>query len=134
MSDLRESTQGLPEQIAIELHFTGGAQWANHIPIVSAKNQVQMSLFFLHMANLGYGIISREDNPDANIGCCRCEQRVKEGKAAAGARCSCSCVLSASQPRCRRPLGNPTHTLKLPHRCACLLCAASTASCAWSST
>jgi hypothetical protein len=70
MSDLRENTQGLPEQIAIELHFTGGAQWANHIPVVAAKNQVQMSLFFLHMANLGYGIISREDNPDANIGCC----------------------------------------------------------------
>ena len=70
MSDLRESTQGLPEQIAIELHFTGGSQWSNHIPVVSAKNQVQMSLFFLHMANLGYGIISREDNPDANIGCC----------------------------------------------------------------
>jgi hypothetical protein len=54
----------------VELHFAGGGQWANHIPSVAAKNQVQMSLLFHHLATLGYGITSREDNPDGNIGCC----------------------------------------------------------------
>jgi hypothetical protein len=70
MGDLRETTQGLPEQIAIELHFAGGGQLANHLPAVAARNQMQMSLLFMHMANLGYGIVSREDNPIDNIGCC----------------------------------------------------------------
>jgi hypothetical protein len=37
---------------------------------VAAKNQVQMSLLFMHLANLGYGILSREDNPYNQLGCC----------------------------------------------------------------
>ncbi len=101
MSDLRESTQGLPEQIAIELHFTTGGKWGNRLPIVAAKNQVQMSLFFLHMANLGYGIISREDNPDKNIGCCRWEGVVACGLS--GSR-----IVRASQTQCR-PLSPRAH-------------------------
>jgi hypothetical protein len=67
LADLREGTQGLPEQISVELHFTG---LGSGIPEVAARNQVQMSLFFLHMANLGYGVISREDNMFGSSGCC----------------------------------------------------------------
>jgi hypothetical protein len=37
---------------------------------VAAKNQAQMSLLFMHLANLGYGILSREDNPYNSLGCC----------------------------------------------------------------
>ena len=40
------------------------------LPQVAAKNQAHMSLMFLHMANLGYGVVSREDNGWNNIGCC----------------------------------------------------------------
>ncbi len=29
-----------------------------------------MSLLFMHLANLGYGVLSREDNPYNQLGCC----------------------------------------------------------------
>ncbi len=54
----------------MELHFATGGDWADHMPPVAAKNQVQMSLLFHHLATAGYGITSREDNQFNRIGCC----------------------------------------------------------------
>ena len=45
-------------------------QFQSDLPPVAAKNQAQMSLLFMHLANLGYGITSREDNGYQNLGCC----------------------------------------------------------------
>jgi hypothetical protein len=71
LGDLRESGQGLPEQILAEVHFQiQPGQFEKDIPPVAAKNQAQMSLLFSHLANLGYGITSREDNGYQNLGCC----------------------------------------------------------------
>jgi hypothetical protein len=62
----------LPTQISVEIHYLGiywGTQsyndsndfshllWPQHEPSLS-----DISLFMLHMANMGYAIVSREDN------------------------------------------------------------------------
>lgn len=67
------SMQNLPMQIAIEIHYLGiywGTKaymnendethllWPPHEPSLS-----ELALFLMHLANLGYGIVSREDNP-----------------------------------------------------------------------
>ncbi len=71
LGDLKESSQGLPEQILAEVHFQiQPGHFEKDLPPVAAKNQAQMSLLFMHLANLGYGITSREDNGYQNLGCC----------------------------------------------------------------
>jgi hypothetical protein len=71
LGDLRETSQGLPEQISVEVHFTfQHPQWPDGPLTAAARTQFQMSLLFQHMANLGYAIASKEDNPYLDIGCC----------------------------------------------------------------
>lgn len=70
LADLKEGNPALPEQIAVEFHFATDGEWVGHMPPVAAKNQVQMSLTFMHLANLGYAVVSREDNPSKLVGCC----------------------------------------------------------------
>jgi hypothetical protein len=67
LSDFKESWQYLPEQIALEVHFSLGA---GMFPITTAKNSPQMTLLFSHLANLGYAVVARDDNPIASLGCC----------------------------------------------------------------
>jgi hypothetical protein len=67
-------------QIGVEVHFqiargdpmenrgwTGGVNFGG---APAAWSSSHMSLTFLHMANLGYAPIFREDNPWENLGCC----------------------------------------------------------------
>ncbi|KXZ54678.1 hypothetical protein GPECTOR_4g744 [Gonium pectorale] len=66
-----ESTPLLPEQISVELHYRRLHDW----PAASfygrgAFGVSDLALFFLHMANLGYGIISVEANPS----CAECAE------------------------------------------------------------
>ncbi|KXZ45382.1 hypothetical protein GPECTOR_55g288 [Gonium pectorale] len=67
-AEWHETTRGLPEQISVEVHWhkVWGAQgtpeelfpqWGR--PDMSAMD---LSLFFFHLANLGYGIVSQEIN------------------------------------------------------------------------
>ncbi|KAG2427614.1 hypothetical protein HXX76_012267 [Chlamydomonas incerta] len=61
-----EYTRFLPEQIAVEVHWHHGItnsaglqpQWGR-----SLFGVMDLSLFFMHLANLGYGIVNKEDNP-----------------------------------------------------------------------
>jgi hypothetical protein len=67
-------------QIGVEVHFqiargdpmesrgwTGGLNFGD---APAAWSSSHMSLTFLHLANLGYAPIFREDNPWGNLGCC----------------------------------------------------------------
>ncbi|KAG2495386.1 hypothetical protein HYH03_006654 [Edaphochlamys debaryana] len=67
MSEWTEHTPSLPEQIALEVHFLG---W--RAPYLSVTSPIwgrrrlglhDLGLFFMHLANLGYGIVNKEDNP-----------------------------------------------------------------------
>ncbi len=66
LAEFKEHWHGLPEQIALEVHFGPGGVF----PVTVAKNVPQMSLLISHLANLGYAIVSRDDNMIGNIGCC----------------------------------------------------------------
>jgi hypothetical protein len=70
LAELRESWNNLPEQIALEVHFALGGKWTNLFAPSAAKISAQGSMLFSHLANLGYAVVSREDNPDLNTGCC----------------------------------------------------------------
>ncbi len=59
----------LPAQIVAELHFHTVEEERELAPMV-ARSAPQMGLLFLHLANLGYGPVAREDNPNAGLGCC----------------------------------------------------------------
>jgi hypothetical protein len=67
LADFKESWQHLPEQIALEVHFSLGS---GVFPASAAKNSPQMTLLFSHLANLGYAVVARDDNAGANLGCC----------------------------------------------------------------
>ncbi|KAI8477200.1 MAG: methyltransferase domain-containing protein [Monoraphidium minutum] len=54
----------LPRQISMEMHMRDA------VGAVAPNNTVQMGVLFYHMAVLGYGIISREDNLWGAHGCC----------------------------------------------------------------
>ncbi len=49
------------------MHFSLGS---GVFPATAAKNSPQMTLLFSHLANLGYAVVARDDNPHANLGCC----------------------------------------------------------------
>eukprot|EP00808_Paulinella_micropora_P010207 g67526.t1 len=66
LGELKESDL-LPTQLALEVHFSDKTVIGH---MVAAKLSSQMSLLFFHLASLGYAIISREDNPFWNRGCC----------------------------------------------------------------
>jgi len=72
LSDWKHDSPYLPMQIAMELHYDGiydgtpsflntedwgNLLWPMHKPALS-----ELSLFLSHIANMGYGIVSREDN------------------------------------------------------------------------
>ncbi|KAG2486233.1 hypothetical protein HYH03_015058 [Edaphochlamys debaryana] len=65
LSAWTETTAGLPEQIAMEIHSSNAASDSSanpprwHRPEFGVRD---LALVFWHMANLGYAIISREDN------------------------------------------------------------------------
>ncbi len=67
LGEIKEHWHGLPEQIALEVHFSLPGQG---FPDSAAKNGPQMSLLFSHLANLGYAVVARDDNPHMNLGCC----------------------------------------------------------------
>jgi hypothetical protein len=67
LADFKESWQYLPEQIALEVHFSLGS---GVFPITAARNSPQMTLLFSHLANLGYAVVARDDNLISNLGCC----------------------------------------------------------------
>jgi hypothetical protein len=69
LAELQETNPSLPEQIVVELHFTTGAKHNWNMRGEAARNQFQMSMLFMHMFNLGYGIVAKEENRNA-VGCC----------------------------------------------------------------
>jgi hypothetical protein len=67
LSGFMETWGNLPEQIALEVHLYHGSK---AVRTTTAKNKQQLSLLFGHLANLGYAVVLRDDNPHANVGCC----------------------------------------------------------------
>ncbi|KAG2494265.1 hypothetical protein HYH03_007620 [Edaphochlamys debaryana] len=63
-----ENTPHLPEQIAVEIHYLSyGNKLSAGFPLfgrLPGFTVTDLALFFGHMANLGYGIVSKEDNPE----------------------------------------------------------------------
>lgn len=64
-ADWNERTRGLPHQISVEVHYD---HFQSLDPLFGRSNfkQAELSLFFGHMANLGYAIVAKEINPDCN--------------------------------------------------------------------
>lgn len=70
----------LPKMISMEIHYRAlysgttsyqnASDWDNLFWPLHDLSTAEMALFMSHMANLGYGIISREDNP----GCPHCSE------------------------------------------------------------
>ena len=64
LGDLQQGDQWLPEQISIEVHrwFGKGKAYAN---------ELRVAFLFHHLASLGFGVISRDDNKVwGGLGCC----------------------------------------------------------------
>ncbi|KAG2497336.1 hypothetical protein HYH03_004498 [Edaphochlamys debaryana] len=65
-SEWDETTMRLPEQIAVELHYRSDPASALSLsqPLFFRPelDLAELALFVGHMANLGYGVVSREDN------------------------------------------------------------------------
>ncbi len=67
MGGWKEGDKSLPAQIVTELHFHTREEEKDLADTV-AKALPHMSLLFMHLANLGYGAVEREDNMNANLG------------------------------------------------------------------
>jgi Methyltransferase domain len=70
----KESTHALPAMIAMEMHYDdlyfGTNAWLNskengtlYWPGHGEASLVELSLFMFHLGNLGYAVVSRDDNP-----------------------------------------------------------------------
>eukprot|EP00877_Chromochloris_zofingiensis_P010958 jgi/Chrzof1/6115/Cz17g10100.t1 len=62
MSELSELDVHLPQQLSMEVHSGSFGDFQ--------VTPTSLAVFFGHIANLGYGIVSKEDNPIAGSGCC----------------------------------------------------------------
>jgi hypothetical protein len=72
LSDWKHDSPYLPKQIAMELHhdgiyygtpsFLNKEDWGNLLWPMHRPSLSELSLFPSHIANMGYGIVSREDN------------------------------------------------------------------------
>ena len=73
LSVWRQMEAALPEMVAIEIHHSEVVYWgttwnkaddfSNLLWPMHNPTQSDLSLFFSHLGGLGYGIVSREDNP-----------------------------------------------------------------------
>eukprot|EP00245_Coleochaete_scutata_P018775 TRINITY_DN9942_c0_g1_i1.p1 TRINITY_DN9942_c0_g1~~TRINITY_DN9942_c0_g1_i1.p1 ORF type:complete len:169 (+),score=29.46 TRINITY_DN9942_c0_g1_i1:2-508(+) len=65
LSAWKESMTDLPQQLCLEVHaiapVLGERSYSRSNP--KEMRLAELALFFNHMADLGYGIVSREDNP-----------------------------------------------------------------------
>jgi hypothetical protein len=68
-AELRHSVL-LPRQLAAELHLRPPPPEATALPAEAARSPAQVALIFSHLAALGYGVTSRNDNTGGQPGCC----------------------------------------------------------------
>lgn len=69
----------LPLQIAMEVHFSSNILYDTCLDSTNFQNLYwalhdvslgELALFFFHLADLGYGVVSREDNIPWGVSCC----------------------------------------------------------------
>lgn len=60
----------LPRQLAGELHLRPPPMDPTELPADAARSPAELGVIFMHLANLGYAIISRRNNLGGQAGCC----------------------------------------------------------------